>query len=71
MAAEMKCMDTLETVDVGSERKAAGAVTVKPVANAIRILRHLSQNGAPERSVDVPAGSRSTPVPVSTSCAPW
>ncbi|RSH69166.1 IclR family transcriptional regulator [Stutzerimonas stutzeri] len=46
-------MDTPETVEVGGDRKAAGAVTVKPVANAIRILRHLSQSGAPERSVDI------------------
>lgn len=30
-----------------------GAVSVKPVSNAIRILRHLSQAGTPERSVDL------------------
>ena len=46
-------MDTPETVEVGGDRKVTGAVTVKPVANAIRILRHLSQSGAPERSVDI------------------
>lgn len=46
-------MDTPEAVEVSGDRKAMGAVTVKPVANAIRILRHLSQSGAPERSVDI------------------
>ena len=29
------------------------AVIVKPVSNAIRILRHLTQTGAPERAADV------------------
>src|ERR1700758_2652473 len=29
------------------------AVTVKPVSNAIRILRYLSQTGAPERAADI------------------
>ncbi len=38
---------------INDERKANGAVIVKPVANAIRILRHLSQVGTPERSVDI------------------
>ncbi|WP_137822498.1 IclR family transcriptional regulator [Pseudomonas sp. D(2018)] len=46
-------MDTPETVEADGDRKAMGAVTVKPVVNAIRILRHLSQAGAPERSVDI------------------
>jgi DNA-binding IclR family transcriptional regulator len=40
--------DSLET-----PKAAGGAVFVKPVANAIRILRHLSQSGGPERSVDI------------------
>ena len=46
-------MDSTDVVDLNDARKAAGAVTVKPVANAIRILRHLSQVGTPERSVDI------------------
>ncbi|MRK19834.1 IclR family transcriptional regulator [Pseudomonas sp. JG-B] len=46
-------MDTSEAVEADGDRKAMGAVTVKPVVNAIRILRHLSQAGAPERSVDI------------------
>ncbi|MDW3682363.1 IclR family transcriptional regulator [Cupriavidus sp. CV2] len=31
----------------------ANAVTVKPVSNAIRILRYLTQTGAPERAADI------------------
>jgi DNA-binding IclR family transcriptional regulator len=46
-------MDSTDLIDLNDARKAAGAVTVKPVANAIRILRHLSQVGTPERSVDI------------------
>jgi len=42
-------MDSTESTD----SKSANAVIVKPVANAIRILRHLSQVGTPERSVDI------------------
>ncbi len=42
-------MDSTESTD----SKAANAVIVKPVANAIRILRYLSQVGTPERSVDI------------------
>ena len=34
-------------------RGATSAVTVKPVANAIRILRYLTQTGAPERAADI------------------
>lgn len=30
-----------------------GGVMVKPVANAVRILRHLSQTGTPERAADI------------------
>ena len=45
-------MESPEFTEGGSSRKGA-SVTVKPVANAIRILRHLSQSGAPERSVDI------------------
>lgn len=33
--------------------KSAATVMVKPVVNAVRILRHLSQSGTPERAVDV------------------
>jgi DNA-binding IclR family transcriptional regulator len=45
--------------DEASPRKGAAAaksvatVSVKPVVNAVRILRHLSQSGTPERAVDV------------------
>jgi DNA-binding IclR family transcriptional regulator len=46
-------MDDIEALDVKDEAKASGAVLVKPVTNAIRILRHLSQVGTPERSVDI------------------
>ena len=34
-------------------KAAPGTVTVKPVVNAIRILRHLTQTGAPERAADI------------------
>ena len=34
-------------------RGATSAVTVKPVANAIRILRYLTHTGAPERAADI------------------
>ena len=33
--------------------RSGGGVTVKPVANAIRILRYLSQTAAPERGADI------------------
>jgi DNA-binding IclR family transcriptional regulator len=46
-------MDTTDVLDVSDNRKAATAVIVKPVSNAIRILRHLSQAGTSERSVDI------------------
>ena len=46
-------MNSNEILDLGEQQKANGAVLVKPVANAIRILRHLSQVGTPERSVDI------------------
>lgn len=36
-----------------SGRAATGAVIVKPVVNAIRVLRYLAQKGAPERAVDI------------------
>ncbi|MCT9980843.1 helix-turn-helix domain-containing protein, partial [Acinetobacter sp. I-MWF] len=39
--------------DVNDSTKLGTAVTVKPVSNAIRILRYLSQVGTPERSVDI------------------
>ena len=40
--------------DTSPTRRAAGAgVIVKPVVNAIRILRYLTQKGAPERAADI------------------
>lgn len=44
--------DNAELLDTAEAQK-GGAVSVKPVSNAIRILRHLSQGGLPERSVDI------------------
>ncbi|MEH6482968.1 MULTISPECIES: IclR family transcriptional regulator [Pseudomonas] len=43
----------MDSSEVGDSSKSANAVIVKPVSNAIRILRHLSQIGTPERSVDI------------------
>ena len=43
----------MELTDVNDSSKSAGATLVKPVSNAIRILRYLSQVGTPERSVDI------------------
>ncbi len=34
-------------------KSASGAVTVKPVVNAIKILRYLTHTGAPERAADI------------------
>lgn len=34
-------------------RSTSSVVTVKPVVNAVRILRYLSQTGAPERAADI------------------
>ncbi|QCG68136.1 IclR family transcriptional regulator [Pseudomonas veronii] len=45
-------MDAPDVLDLNDNQK-SGAVVVKPVSNAIRILRHLSQGGTPERSVDI------------------
>lgn len=42
-----------KTGSAASKAAATATVTVKPVVNAIRILRHLSQSGTPERAVDV------------------
>jgi DNA-binding IclR family transcriptional regulator len=39
--------------DSPSARGRSAAVMVKPVSNAIRILRYLSQTGAPERAADI------------------
>lgn len=36
-----------------SAPRLTGGVTVKPVVNAIRILRYLTQKGAPERAADI------------------
>lgn len=43
----------MDFTDVNDTTKSAGATLVKPVSNAIRILRYLSQVGTPERSVDI------------------
>lgn len=43
----------MELTDVNDSSKSAGATLVKPVSNAIRILRYLSQVCTPERSVDI------------------
>ena len=34
-------------------RATSGTVIVKPVVNAVRILRHLAHTGAPERAADI------------------
>jgi DNA-binding IclR family transcriptional regulator len=39
--------------DAGATPRATGSVIVKPVVNAVRILRYLTQKGAPERAVDI------------------
>lgn len=44
--------DNAELLESTDAQKGS-AVSVKPVSNAIRILRHLSQGGLPERSVDI------------------
>jgi DNA-binding IclR family transcriptional regulator len=49
---ETSAADSAEAPDTADTQK-GGAVSVKPVSNAIRILRHLSQAGLPERSVDI------------------
>lgn len=36
-----------------TKHHATSGVTVKPVVNALRILRHLSETGAPERAADI------------------
>lgn len=43
----------MDSSDLSDSAKLGSAVTVKPVSNAIRILRYLSQAGTPERSVDI------------------
>lgn len=44
----------LQAADVGAAGKATSAgVTVKPVVNAVRILRYLTHTGAPERAADI------------------
>ena len=45
--------DDTVNADSATPARGAGGVTVKPVANAIRILRYLSQTGAPERGADI------------------
>lgn len=39
--------------DTATRGRGGAGVTVKPVANAIRILRYLSQTAAPERAADI------------------
>lgn len=46
-------MDSDTTRETSSNTSKAASVTVKPVVNAIRILRFLSESGAPERAVDI------------------
>ena len=36
-----------------SPKPVSAGVTVKPVVNAVRILRYLTQKGAPERAADI------------------
>ena len=43
-------MKTARRADI---RTAGSAVTVKPVVNAVRILRYLTHTGAPERAADI------------------
>src|SRR3989442_4853113 len=43
----------MKTAARAKPKAAPGTVTVKPVVNAIRILRHLTQTGAPERAADI------------------
>lgn len=54
---EARAQDTVasahEEGSTDSRARGGSAVTVKPVVNAIRILRYLSQTGAPERAVDI------------------
>ena len=46
-------MDAEVNISDRSAAKSSSLVTVKPVVNAVRILRFLSQTAAPERSVDI------------------
>ncbi|MBQ0741845.1 MULTISPECIES: IclR family transcriptional regulator [Halopseudomonas] len=46
-------MDAEVNISDRSAAKSSSLVTVKPVVNAVRILRFLSQAAAPERSVDI------------------
>ena len=43
----------MKTAHRAETRIAGSAVTVKPVVNAIRILRYLTHTGAPERAADI------------------
>ena len=45
--------DTPATEGVAARGRPGVGVMVKPVANAIRILRYLTQTGAPERAADI------------------
>jgi DNA-binding IclR family transcriptional regulator len=51
----------MDLIDASDSSKTAGATLVKPVSNAIRILRYLSQVGTPERSVDIARQLRINP----------
>lgn len=43
----------MKTAERPETRGAVSAVTVKPVVNAVRILRYLTHTGAPERAADI------------------
>tara|TARA_R110000850_G_scaffold277147_1_gene424687 strand:+ start:51951 stop:52745 length:795 start_codon:yes stop_codon:yes gene_type:complete len=46
-------MDSDATSEMTTKTSKSAPVTVKPVVNAIRILRFLSESAAPERAVDI------------------
>lgn len=51
-----------ETADKGNPAsRVSGGVIVKPVVNAVRILRYLTHKGAPERSADIARHLRINP----------
>lgn len=52
--AEPQRADEVETADEGmGPSRTTGGVIVKPVVNAVRILRYLTHKGAPERAADI------------------
>jgi DNA-binding IclR family transcriptional regulator len=50
---ESRDKPSMKAVRRAQPKVAAGGVTVKPVVNAIRILRYLTHTGAPERAADI------------------